>query len=105
MGHSGPQRSTATPARPAPDAVPLLPLLTGTRGRPQASVGFSNQEAYMPNICFSYPADVPPEITVGGAAQPGLRDPRRMPAMCFSYQADVPRSMPLSCFSYSAAAP
>jgi len=59
----------------------------------------------MPNICFSYPAEVPPGITVGGAAQPGLRDPRRMPAMCFSYQADVPRSMPLSCFSYPAAAP
>jgi hypothetical protein len=47
----------------------------------------------MPNICFSYPADVPPS----------LREPRKMPiGSCFSYSGDMPRAMPItSCFSYS----
>jgi hypothetical protein len=47
----------------------------------------------MPNICFSYPADVPPS----------LRELRTMPiGGCFSYPGDMPRTMPItSCFSYS----
>ncbi len=39
----------------------------------------------MPFPCFSYPADVLPGITNRDAAQPGLRDPRRMPYTCFRY--------------------
>jgi hypothetical protein len=65
--------------------------------------------------CFSYPAELPPSVTVSGV--------RRMPypcfsypAMCFSYPDEVPpgngnrddaqpappepRSMPLICFRY-----
>lgn len=62
--------------------------------------------------CFRYEADVPPGLRrmpsstcfryEAHAAQPGLRDPRRMP---LSYPAYVPRSMPYSCFSYPAGAP
>jgi hypothetical protein len=44
----------------------------------------------MPATCFSYPADVPPGTGNRNAAQPNLRDPRRMPYPCFSYPADVP---------------
>jgi hypothetical protein len=79
----------------------------------------------MPNIRFSYSADVPPSGRNRAAAQAALRDLRRMPHSCltypvfacFSYPADVPpdtrkrdtappavpglRRMPVSpCFSY-----
>jgi hypothetical protein len=64
--------------------------------------------------CFSYPSDVPPGTGTRNAAQPGLRDPRRMPFSCFSYPVsrrfscdpgDVPRRMPFTCYSYSADEP
>ena len=63
----------------------------------------------MPNICFSYQADVPAGIRNRGAAQPappglaGLGYPcfSYPSGPCFSYPADVPRSMPLPCFSCS----
>jgi hypothetical protein len=47
----------------------------------------------MPNMCFSYPADVTPSPS----------DRRTMPiGSCFSYAGEVPRTMPLTCcFSYS----
>jgi hypothetical protein len=46
----------------------------------------------MPQMCFSYPSDVPPGVKSRNAARsapPGLR---RMPYSCFSY--------PIICFSY-----
>ena len=50
------------------------------------------QEAYMPQMCFNYPPDVPP-------SSPG--DLRRMPYPCFSYPVEVPRRMPAACcFGY-----
>ena len=80
----------------------------------------------MPNICYSYPADVPPGArSVAQPAPPGLRQVptgttcfrypatdcfsyppgvRWMPtsSSCFRYPADVPglRRMPASCFRY-----
>ncbi len=41
--------------------------------------------SYPTTICFRYPPDVPPGIGNRDAAQPGLRDPRRMPYTCFRY--------------------
>jgi hypothetical protein len=46
----------------------------------------------MPNICFSYPSDVPPGSQNRSAAQPVPVGLRRMPYSCFRY--------PLPCFSY-----
>ena len=47
----------------------------------------------MPFPCFSYPADLPPNVTSRGAAQRVPRGPGREPGYpCFSY--------PLICFSY-----
>ena len=77
----------------------------------------------MPQMCFSYSADLPLSPRNRHAAQAALRDVRRMPypcfsypIMCFSYPSDVPlgtrngdvappplpglRRMPGSCFSY-----
>jgi len=70
----------------------------------------------MPEICFSYPSDVPPGARIRSAAPsapPGLR---RMPtSICFSYPVvswcfspdpgDEPRRMPMTCYSYSADTP
>lgn len=61
----------------------------------------------MPNICFSYPADLPLSIRDHGAAAVGLpRRPAGKPYPCFSYSADDPprdlRRMPYTCFSFSA---
>jgi hypothetical protein len=76
----------------------------------------------MPNICFSYPPDLPDSQNLS-AARPALAGLRRMPlpcfsypAMCFGYPADVPlgvrnpdaaqpplpglRRMPYPCFRY-----
>lgn len=65
-----------------------------------------SQEAYMPSICFSFPADVPPDTGTRDAVQPDPPGLRRMPtSYCFSNPANVPRSMPLPCFSYSVDAP
>jgi hypothetical protein len=57
--------------------------------------------------CFSYSADVPPNVTSRGAAQRAPRGPGRMPGYpCFAYPSDTPqavsgpRRMPLPCFSY-----
>jgi hypothetical protein len=65
----------------------------------------------MPNICFSYSADVPPGTGIRDAARPVPPGVRQMPysscfsyptGPCFSYPADVPRRMPvMPCFSYS----
>ena len=54
-----------------------------------------------PQMCFGYPADVPPGTRNPDAAQPGLRG---MPLIiCFSYPGHAPRGMPVSpCFSYPA---
>jgi hypothetical protein len=46
----------------------------------------------MPNPCYSYPAEPPPESASRGAARAAPRDPRKMGYPCFSY--------PLMCFSY-----
>ena len=74
----------------------------------------------MPNMCFSYPPDLPDSQNLS-AARPALVGLRRMPVpcfsypqMCFSYPDDVPlgnrdaaqsavaglRSMPFTCFRY-----
>jgi hypothetical protein len=51
----------------------------------------------MPQMCFSYPPDVPPS---------GPSDLRRMPYPCFSYLVEVPRRMPATyCFGYPVDAP
>jgi hypothetical protein len=71
----------------------------------------SSQEAYMPNACFSYSADVPPDTGTRDAVQPDPLGLRRMPGgTCFGYEADVPpglRRMPTStsCFRYEADVP
>ena len=71
----------------------------------------------MPFPCFSYPADLPPNVTSRGAAQRVPRGPAREPGYpCFSYPDDVPpgtgnrggaqpgspelRRMPYPCFRY-----
>jgi hypothetical protein len=69
----------------------------------------------MPWSCFSYPSDMPPGTETRNAAQPILRDSRRMPITCYSYPVvswcfsydpgDVPRRMPYTCYSYSADEP
>jgi len=58
----------------------------------------------MPQMCFSYPADLPPGTGARDVVPPA---PRKMPfGSCFSYTAEVPRSMPIgTCFSYSVDAP
>jgi hypothetical protein len=72
----------------------------------------TSQEAYMPNSCFSYSADVPPGTGTRDALQPDPPSLRRMPESsgCFRYEADVPpglRRMPTttSCFRYEADVP
>ena len=45
----------------------------------------------MPNMCFSYPPDLPDSPNLS-AARPALAGLRRMPFSCFSY--------PHMCFSY-----
>jgi hypothetical protein len=71
----------------------------------------SSQEAYMPNACFSYSADVPRGTGTRDAVQPDPLGLRRMPGgTCFGYEADVPpglRRMPTStsCFRYEADVP
>ena len=74
--------------------------------------------------CFSYPADLPPNVTSRGAAQRAPRGSGTVPGypcfsypiMCFGYPDDVPpgngnrdgaqptspevRSMPYPCFRY-----
>jgi hypothetical protein len=37
----------------------------------------------MPESCFSYPDNSPAGTGNRDAAEPGLRDPRRMPHTCF----------------------
>ena len=53
----------------------------------------------MPRMCFSYPADVPPDIGNRRVARP-VRDSK----LCFSYQANAVQPPPDSklCFSYQA---
>jgi hypothetical protein len=46
----------------------------------------------MPNMCFSYPPEVPPDSQNLSAARPAPAGLRRMPFPCFSY--------PQMCFSY-----
>jgi len=72
----------------------------------------------MPQMCFSYPAPLPP----GTGNAPVPSGPRRMPVVpcfnypadgprimpagaCFDYLADGPRTMPVPCFSYSVHVP
>ena len=57
----------------------------------------------MPQMCFSYPAPLPP----GTGNAPVASGPRRMPVLpCFDYPADGPRRMPVvPCFSYSVRVP
>ena len=57
--------------------------------------------------CFSYSADLPPNVTSRRAAQRAPRGPGSMPGYpCFVYPSDIPqavsspRKMPLPCFSY-----
>jgi hypothetical protein len=53
----------------------------------------------MPNTCFSYPADVPPDIGNRSVVRP-VPDSK----LCFSYQANAVQPPPDSklCFSYQA---
>ena len=45
----------------------------------------------MPQMCFSYSADVPLSVTSRGAAQWAPRGPGRMPGYpCFAYPSDIP---------------
>ena len=44
----------------------------------------------MPNICFSYQADVPSGIRNRSAARPGPPGLRQMPSTCFSYPVPAP---------------
>jgi len=52
----------------------------------------------MPNTCFSYPADVPPDIGNRSVVRP-VPDSK----LCFSYQANAVQPPPDSklCFSYT----
>ena len=66
----------------------------------------------MPNMCFSYSADVPLSVTSRRAAQRAPRGPGSMPGYpCFAYPSDIPqavsslRKMPFPCFSYPDDAP
>ena len=46
----------------------------------------------MPNPCYSYPADMPPDGTNKGPARAARRGLREMPYSCYSY--------PIMCVSY-----
>ena len=61
----------------------------------------------MPFPCFSYSADLPPNVASRRVAQRAPRSPGRMPGYpCFAYPSDTPqavsspRRMPFACFSY-----
>ena len=51
----------------------------------------------MPNMCYSYPADIPPDSANRDAGRAARRGIREMPFPCYSY--------PNSCFGYPPAVP